>query len=100
RIETVARAVARAAAALPRLRLLLAGPVSDRAALDRMLERGGVRHRVGVRDRAVVTGRVPLDELPAHMAAADVVAHLRWPTARETSAALLRVLAQGRAAVV
>jgi hypothetical protein len=30
------------------------------------------------------------------MEAADLVAHLRYPTARETSAALLRVLAQGR----
>ena len=94
RIETVARAVARAAVALPRLRLLLVGPVPDQAALLAMLD------RVGVRERAVVTGRVPLEELPAHMAAADVVAHLRWPTARETSAALLRVLAQGRPAIV
>ena len=94
RIETVARAVARAAAALPQLRLLLAGPVPDRTALDAMLE------RVGVRERTVVTGRLPLAQLPAHMAAADVVAHLRWPTARETSAALLRVLAQGRPAIV
>jgi glycosyltransferase involved in cell wall biosynthesis len=94
RIETVARAVARAAVALPRLRLLLAGPVPDNAALDRLLE------RTGVRGRTVVTGRVALDELPAYMAAADVVVHLRYPTARETSAALLRVLAQGRPAIV
>jgi glycosyltransferase involved in cell wall biosynthesis len=43
---------------------------------------------------------VPLAELPAHIEAADVVAHLRYPTARETSAALLRVLAQGRPAIV
>jgi glycosyltransferase involved in cell wall biosynthesis len=94
RIETVARAVARAAVAVPRLRLLLCGPVPDPPALDRVLE------RVGVRARTIVTGRVPLDTLPAHMAAADVVVHLRYPTARETSAALLRVLAQGRPAVV
>src|SRR5204863_5629090 len=32
--------------------------------------------------------------------AADAVAHLRYPTARETSAALLRVLAQGRPTVI
>lgn len=94
RIETVARAVARAAAAVPKLRLLLVGPVPDRDALGRVLE------RVGVERRTIVTGRVPLDELAAHMEVADVVAHLRYPTARETSAALLRVLAQGRPAVV
>jgi glycosyltransferase involved in cell wall biosynthesis len=94
RIETVGRAVARAAVALPRLRLLLCGPVPHQAALLAMLD------RIGVRERAVVTGRVPLADLSAHMAAADVVAHLRWPTARETSAALLRVLAQGRPVIV
>lgn len=94
RIETVARAVARASVTLPNLRLLLAGPVPDAEGLARMLE------RLGVRERAIVAGRVPLDDLAAHIAAADVVVHLRYPTARETSAALLRVLAQGRPAVV
>ncbi len=94
RIETVARALARAAVAVPGIRLLLAGLVPDLPALERMLE------RLGVRARTVVTGRVPLAELPAHMAAADIVVHLRYPTARETSAALLRVLAQGRPAIV
>ena len=94
RIETVARAAARAAAALPRLRLLLVGPVPDPAGLDRLLA------RLGVRERAVVTGRVPFREIAAHVEAADLVVHLRYPTARETSAALLRVLAQGRPAIV
>ena len=93
-IETVARAVARAAPALPEIRLLLVGPVPDRGRLDSLLD------RLGVRGRTVITGRVPLGELPAHIEAADVVAHLRYPTARETSAALLRVLAQGRPTVI
>jgi hypothetical protein len=48
----------------------------------------------------VITGRVPLEELPAYMGAADLAVHLRYPTGRETSAALLRVLAQGRPTVV
>jgi glycosyltransferase involved in cell wall biosynthesis len=94
RIETVARAVARAAVAVPRLRLLLAGPVPDEALLRGLLE------RLGVAARTVVTGRVPLEALPVHIAAADVVLHLRFPSAGETSAALLRVLAQGRPAAV
>ncbi len=94
RTHAVARAVARASARDPRLRLLLAGPVPDRAALERELA------ALGLGERAVVTGRVPHDQLAAHVAAADVVAHLRWPTARETSAALLRVLAQGRPTIV
>ncbi len=94
RALSVARAVARVASADDRLRLLLVGPVPDRARLDADLE------RLGVRGRTVVTGRVSLAELAAHIEAADVVAHLRYPTARETSAALLRVLAQRRPAIV
>jgi glycosyltransferase involved in cell wall biosynthesis len=94
RIETVARAVARAAVYVPRIRLVLVGPVPDAAALERMLE------RVGVAERVIVTGRVDFAELAAHMEAADAAVHLRYPTARETSAALLRLLAQGRPVIV
>jgi glycosyltransferase involved in cell wall biosynthesis len=94
RVATVARAVARAAAADGRIRWLLTGSVPDRARLDGLLD------RLGIRARAVVTGRVPLPDLSTHIAAADIVAHLRYPTARETSAALLRALAQGRATIV
>jgi glycosyltransferase involved in cell wall biosynthesis len=53
-----------------------------------------------VLDRTVSAGRVPLDELPAYMGAADLAVHLRYPTGRETSAALLRILAQGRPTVI
>jgi glycosyltransferase involved in cell wall biosynthesis len=94
RIETVARAVARALVGLPRLRLMLVGPIPDRAALERRLE------ALGIRERTTLTGRVPMSELPVHIDAADMVVHLRYPTARETSAALLRVLAQGRPTVI
>jgi len=94
RIETVARAVARAADAIPNVRLLLVGPSPDAKAL------GGMLRRVGVGARAVVAGRVPFELLAAHIETADLVAHLRYPTARETSAALLRVLAQGRPTVI
>lgn len=94
RVDVVARAVARARALGLRLRLLLVGPVPDpRGLWDRLAE-------LGLRDHTVMTGRVPFAELPAYIEAADLVAHLRYPTARETSAALLRVLAQGRATVL
>jgi len=92
RLAPVARAVA--AAADPRLRLLVVGPVPDRDAVD------GIVAGAGLAARAVITGRVPLETLPAHAAATDIVAHLRYPTGRETSAALLRVLAQGRPTIV
>jgi glycosyltransferase involved in cell wall biosynthesis len=94
RIGSIARAVARAAARDARLRLLLVGPVPDRAALDAELD------ALGARTRAIVTGRVSFEDLPLYIEAADLVAHLRYPTGRETSAALLRVLAQGRPTLV
>jgi glycosyltransferase involved in cell wall biosynthesis len=94
RVETVARAVARVAAWNPQVRLLLAGPVPDLPRLERLVE------RVGVAPLTTITGRVPLDQLPAHIEAADIVVQLRYPTARETSGALLRVLAQGRPTVI
>jgi len=90
----VARAVARLQASHPGLRLMLVGGAPDALRLERELD------RIGLRPRAVMTGRVALAELPGYIEAADVVAHLRYPTARETSAALLRVLAQGRPTIV
>jgi glycosyltransferase involved in cell wall biosynthesis len=55
---------------------------------------------LGLGGRAIVTGRLPMDDFLAHMAACDVVVFLRWPTQRETSSALLRALALGIPAVV
>jgi len=94
RLDTLARAAARAVALGVRLRLLLVGPAPDHAWLwSRLAE-------LGLRDLAILTGRVPLAELPVYIEVADLVVHLRYPTARETSAALLRVLAQGRATIL
>lgn len=94
RIETVARAVKHAANENPGIRLLLAGPVPDLTRLTALLD------HLGVAERCVVTGRLPHEELALHIEAADIVVHLRYPTARETSGALLRVLAQGRPTVI
>jgi glycosyltransferase involved in cell wall biosynthesis len=94
RIDALARAASRARALGLALRLLLVGPVPDPSGLWRRLT------ELGLRDVTIMTGRVPAEELPAYIEAVDVAVHLRYPTARETSAALLRVLAQGRASVV
>ena len=93
-IETVARAVARCAAHLPRLRLLLVGGVPEPGSLSRLLE------AMGVAGRTILAGRVPWDELPLYMTLPDMVVQLRYPSAGETSGALLRLLAQGRPAIV
>ncbi len=54
----------------------------------------------GVRDRVHFLGFLPFEEFEAAIAAADVCLNLRYPTAGETSASLLRILAIGRPAVV
>jgi glycosyltransferase involved in cell wall biosynthesis len=54
----------------------------------------------GVAARVHVTGYLSFAEFGAAIAAADVCLNLRYPTAGETSASLLRVMAAGRAAVV
>ncbi|MEM9293254.1 MAG: glycosyltransferase family 4 protein [Acidobacteriota bacterium] len=56
--------------------------------------------QLGVADRVHVTGFVPFEEFEAAIAACDLCLNLRYPTAGETSASLLRVLALGRPAVV
>lgn len=55
---------------------------------------------LGVADRVHVTGFVPYADFEASIAACDLTLNLRYPTAGETSASLLRVLALGRPAVV
>jgi len=55
---------------------------------------------LGVAERVHETGFVPWEDFEAAIAACDLCLNLRYPTAGETSASLLRVLAAGRGAVV
>jgi|CXWL01.1.fsa_nt_gi glycosyltransferase involved in cell wall biosynthesis len=83
-----------ASPALAGVHLLIAGDVAAVLDLDDLARRAGVRARVHI------TGYLPFAELEAAIAAADLALNLRYPTAGETSASLLRVLALGRPAVV
>ncbi len=79
---------------LGEVHLLVAGEVApildlEREALD-----------AGVADRVHVAGFLDFADYQAAIAACDLCVNLRYPTAGETSAALLRVLAAGRAALV
>jgi len=73
--------------------LLVAGEVSG---LD--LEAEATEH--GVRDRVHLAGFLPFEDFEAGIAACDLCLNLRYPTAGETSASLLRVLAVGRPVIV
>ena len=78
----------------PALRLLFVGAAYPH--FDPMAE----ARAAGVADLVTTTGYVPDADLPAYLAAADVVSCLRFPTARETSASWLRALAAGRPTLV
>ena len=68
-----------------------AAPRFDLATLTRDL---------GVQDRVVVTGFLDEASFPVAISACDLCLNLRYPSAGETSASLLRILALGRPAVV
>ena len=92
RTLTAVRALA--APGLERAHLVIVGEVSP--ALDFEAE----ARRAGVAERVTITGFVPAGEMEAAIAACDLCLNLRYPTAGETSASLLRVLAVGRPAIV
>ena len=92
RTEVVIQALA--APGLERAHLLVVG---ESAAV---LDLPAVARRAGVADRVHVSGFLPFSDFGAAIAATDLCLNLRYPTAGETSASLLRVLAAGRPAVV
>jgi glycosyltransferase involved in cell wall biosynthesis len=51
-------------------------------------------------DKVIVTGFVERDDFFNYLALADVCINMRYPTVRETSAALLRILAMGKPVVI
>jgi glycosyltransferase involved in cell wall biosynthesis len=83
-----------AAPGMERVHLLVAGEEAAGTGLQQAAARAGVAARVHL------AGFLPFAELPAAIAATDLCLNLRYPTAGETSASLLRVMAAGRPAVV
>ncbi|HTQ79675.1 MAG TPA: glycosyltransferase, partial [Thermoanaerobaculia bacterium] len=92
RTETVIAALA--AEGLEAVHLLIVGEAA------KVMDLEGEARRAGVADRVHVAGFLPYEDFEAAIAATDLCLNLRYPTAGETSASLLRVLAAGRPAVV
>jgi hypothetical protein len=61
---------------------------------------GAELRELALDDRVHVTGYIADEAIGEYLAAADVCLCLRWPTARETSAAWLHCLAAARATVI
>lgn len=79
---------------LEAVHLLVAGEVSPSLDLEARAE------QLGVAERVHFLGFLPFDDLQNAIAACDLCLNLRYPTAGETSASLLRILAVGKPAVV
>lgn len=92
RTEEVIRALGEAE--LAEVHLMVAGEVAEILELDRVAE------ETGVADRVHVLGYLEWSDFADAIAACDLALNLRYPTAGETSASLLRILATGRPAVV
>src|SRR5439155_11968281 len=74
---------------VPRTRYLLVGSPSPNYNLARMIG------MLGLDAQVQVVGYAPAAQFADYLAAADVCANLRYPTAGETSAALLRIMSAG-----
>lgn len=74
--------------------LVIAGEVAAEMRLDERAAEAGVAERVHT------LGYLPWEEFAYAIAACDLCVNLRYPTAGETSASLLRILALGRPVLV
>lgn len=94
RISVVLGAFAEFRMRRPQAQLVLVGHESPNYDL------GAVMNWLGLGQEVRRVGFVPMDEYAAYVAAADVCVNLRYPSAGETSAALLRLLAAGKPVLV
>jgi glycosyltransferase involved in cell wall biosynthesis len=79
---------------LANVHLVIGGEVAPTLELEQVVEEAGLS------DRVHITGFLDYPTFEAAIAACDLCLNLRYPTAGETSAALLRVLALGRPTLV
>jgi glycosyltransferase involved in cell wall biosynthesis len=94
RLDVIFDAFARARSAEPRLRLLLVGEPAPNVDLDTLAARAGVT------DGWSTTGYVADHDFDRYLASVDRVINLRYPSAGETSGALIRVFAIGKPVAV
>lgn len=79
---------------LPSARLYIVGDISPN------YDPRGLIEQFALQDAVVMTGKVPFEQLSLYAAAMDVCVSLRYPTAGETSGAVLRMMAQAKPVIV
>ena len=90
RLDVSVRVLARFRAEHPEVMLVIAGATDPRLPLEAWAREAGLG------DGLRVTGRLSLDDFERHLAAADVVLALRFPSHGEMSGAVVRALGVGR----
>jgi glycosyltransferase involved in cell wall biosynthesis len=94
RLDVAVQVMARFRAEHPEAMLVIAGASDPRLPLEAWARAAGLG------DGLRVTGRLPLDDFERHLAAADVVLALRFPSHGEMSGAVVRALGVGRPVLV
>jgi glycosyltransferase involved in cell wall biosynthesis len=94
RLDVLIPVIAQLRAAYPQLLLVIAG------AVDPQLPLAGWAQQAGLGDALRITGRLSMLDFERHLAAADVVSLLRFPSHGEMSGALVRALGVGRPVLV
>lgn len=94
RLDVALRAFHRLSRARPDARFLIAGGESPNLGLDRQIG------YLGLAGRVERLGFVPPETVADLLAAADCCVNLRYPSAGETSASLLRIMAAGLPVIV
>jgi glycosyltransferase involved in cell wall biosynthesis len=94
RLDAAIRATAKLRGRFPELRLVVAGEADPRLPLARWARQAGLGAAF------TVSGRLAGADFVRHLAAADVVLCLRFPSHGEISGALMRALGVGRPALV
>jgi glycosyltransferase involved in cell wall biosynthesis len=89
RLEPALRAFRRLREKFPEALFLLVGSISPH------LDLAGLIRRLGLEDNVRATGYVETGVFNGYLAASDICLNLRYPTAGETSASLLRILGAG-----
>ena len=89
RLEPALRAFRRLRESHPEALFVLVGSLSPHFDL------AGLIRRLGLQDAVRVTGYVETGVFAGYLAASDICINLRYPTAGETSASLLRILGAG-----
>ncbi|HEX5757757.1 MAG TPA: glycosyltransferase, partial [Thermoanaerobaculia bacterium] len=93
RLDVALRAFARIAARHPQACFLVVGEVSKDYDVPALVPEA-------LRPRVLLAGRPELPDFLGFMAAADLAINLRWPSAGETSATLIRLLGMGKPVIV